>query len=244
MFRRTLITAFLAIGLPLLANAQGVTPTTLDVKTFRLRNIKPEDAARLLGPYVNSPGGGVFEGGVGAITVRETSKVLVTVDSLLRVFDRPRAVVSMRFQLIAALDSAFSDPAIAPIERELRGLFKFRGYELIGEATMLTEEMNDFATTLTTKPKLVGGTPVREGFQIHGWMEGVTGTGSDRSVRVTISLQDAMRGKDATDLLRTGISMPAGQAVILGSARPTMTIGSRAALILVVQPEIVDKPGR
>jgi hypothetical protein len=69
-------------------------------------------------------------------------------------------------------------------------------------------------------------------------MEGVSGTGTDRTVRVTISLQDARQGKEATDLLRTGISMPAGQTVILGSARSTMTIGSRVALILVVQPEI------
>jgi hypothetical protein len=207
------------------------------VKTFRLRNLKPDDAARLLSPYVTSPGGGVFEAGaIGAITVRETPRVLVLVDSLLRVHDRPRAQVSMRFQLIAALDSAHRDPAIATIDAELRKLFKFGGYELIGEATMLTEEMNDFATTLTTKPKQSGGMPVRESFQIRGWMEGVSGTGNDRTVRVTISLQDA--GRVDSDLLRTGLSMPAGQTVILGSARPTMTIGSRAALILVVQPEV------
>ena len=250
MIRRTIVLAVVtALSLPAVSPAQdaltkqGVIPSpALDVKTFRLRNLKPEDAARLLGPYVNSPGGGVFEaGGIGAITVRETPKVLATVDSLLRVHDRPRTVVSMRFQLIAALDSSFRDPAIATVDAELRKLFRFAGYELIGEATMLTEEMNDFATTLTTKPKLVNGSPVRESFQILGWMEGATGTGNDRTVRVTISLQDASGGKQAPDLLRTGLSMPAGQMVILGSARPTHTFGSRAALILVVQPEITSR---
>ncbi len=239
MLRRTLIVVAVAVlGMPALAAAQNAP--TLDVKTFRLRNLKPEDAARLLGPYVSSPGGGVYEAGaIGAITVRETPRVLVLVDSLLRVHDRPRAQVSMRFQLIAALDSAYRDPSITTIDAELRKLFKFAGYELIGEATMLTEEMNEFATTLTTKPKQDrGGMPVRESFEIRGWMEGVSGTGSDRTVRVTISLKDANQGNDAADLLRTGISMPAGQTVILGSARPTHTLGSRAALILVVQPEI------
>ena len=230
----------LIVSLTSFAGAQ--TERDLDVKTFRLRNLKPEDAAKLLGPYVTSPGGGVFEAGsIGAITVRETPLVLVRIDSLLKIHDRPRAIVSMRFQLIAALDSAYHDPSIAAIDAELRKLFKFGGYELIGEATMLTEEMNDFATTLSTKPKQLNGTPVRQSFEIHGWMEGVVGTGNDRSVRVTISLKDASGGDHAPDLLRTGLSMPAGQTVILGSARPTMTIGSRVALILVVQPEVTNR---
>ena len=157
MLRRTIAIATLAIiGLASVAGAQ--TERDLDVKTFRLRNLKPEDAAKLLGPYVMSPGGGVFEAGsIGAITVRETPLVLVRIDSLLKLHDRPRASVSMRFQLIAALDSARKDPSIAAIDAELRKLFKFAGYELIGEATMLTEEMNDFATTLSTKPRNVGG---------------------------------------------------------------------------------------
>ena len=227
-----------SLGLPALAGAQD--PRDLSVKTFKLKNLRPEDAAKLLGPYVNSPGGGVFEAGsIGAITVRETASVLVLVDSLLRVHDRARAAVSMRFQLIAALDSARRDPEIAGIETELRKLFKFAGYELIGEGTTLTEEMSDFTMTLSTRPKLVDGQHrLSEGFQIKGWIEGVEGTGADRTLRVTITLQNASQGKDAPILLRTGLTMPAGQSVILGSARPSMSFGSRVALILVVQPDV------
>jgi len=238
MFRRAIAIVSLAVvSLTSVAGAQ--TERDLDVKTFRLRNLKPEDAAKLLGPYVMSPGGGVFEAGsIGAITVRETPLVLVRIDSLLKIHDRPRSSVSMRFQLIAALDSARKDPSIAAMDAELRKLFKFAGYELIGEATMLTEEMNEFATTLSTKLRRVGGNDVVESFQIRGWVEGLAGSGADRTLRLTLSLQDANANKGAGDLLRTGLTIPVGQSVILGSARPTMTIGSRVALILVVQPEV------
>jgi hypothetical protein len=234
-----LLTTLAALSLPAFAGAQD--PRDLSVKTFRLRNLRPEDAAKLLGPYVNSPGGGVFEAGsIGAITVRETSTMLVFIDSLLRVHDRDRARVSMRFQLIAALDTAHRDPAIAGIDAELRKLFRFAGYELIGEGTALTEEMSDFTMTLSTRARPLGGERISEAFQIRGWIEGVQGAGDARTVRITVTLRSALQGNEAPELLRTGLSMPAGQSVILGSARPTMTFGSRVALILVVQPEVSE----
>lgn len=236
-------TALVALALPVLAGAQD--PRDLSVKTFRLRNLRPDDAAKLLGPYVNTPGGGVFEAGsIGAITVRETSTMLVFIDSLLRVHDRDRARVSMRFQLIAAIDSAYRDPAIAGVDAELRKLFRFAGYELIGEGTTLTEEMSDFTTTLSTRAMALGRERFAESFQISGWVDGVQGSGDARTVRITVTLRDANQGKDAPELLRTGLSIPAGQSVILGSARPTVTSGSRVALILVVQPEVSGSGGR
>jgi hypothetical protein len=241
--RQFALIALLVVGLP--APAQAQDPRDLPVRTFKLQNLSAEDAAKLLGPYVNAPNGGVFEAGsINAITVRETHSVLALVDSMLRVHDRPRAVVTMRFQLIAALDSNHRDPAIAGIDAELRKLFRFSGYELIGEGTARTEERSNFTMSLSTKPKGPSNERMSEAFQIRGWVEGVEGTGDARTVRISVSLQSAMQGKDAPDLLRTGLTMPTGQGVILGSARPTMTFGSRAALILVVQPEVVDSPRR
>jgi hypothetical protein len=241
----------LVVGLVLPSFMQAQDPRDLPVRTFKLQNLRPEDAAKLLGPYVNAPNGGVFDAGsINAITVRETHAVLGLVDSLLKVHDRPRAVVTMRFQLIAALDSTLRDPSIAGIDAELRKLFRFSGYELIGEGTARTEERSDFTMSLSTKPKLVAlGSSnnrerVTESFQIRGWVESVEGVGESRTVRINVALQDANRGKEAPELLRTGLTMPVGQSVILGSARPVMTFGNRAALILVVQPEIADSPRR
>lgn len=244
MRSRSLLVA-LMVAVPL-ASGQAQDPRDLPVRTFKLQNLKAEDAAKLLGPYVNAPNGGIFDAGsLNAITVRETHSVLALVDSLLREHDRPRAVVTMRFQLIAALDSSVRDPAIQDIDTELRKLFKFRGYELIGEGTMLSEEMTDFMTTVSTKPRYFGkdmaGKDIMasETFRIHGGMYRISGTGSDRTIRVTVSVQDASSDKE---LLRTGLTLPIGQTVILGSAKPTM--GTRGALILVVQPEVAEGPRR
>ena len=240
---RQLLIVVVALGLPALGHAQD--PRDLPVRTFKLHNLRAEDAAKLLGPYVNAPNGGVFDAGrINAITVRETHSVLALVDSLLRAHDRPRAVVTVRFQLIAALDSNHRDPAIAGIDAELRKLFRFAGYELIGEGTTRTEEMSEFTMTLSTRVKQVGADRFREAFQIRGFVEGVEGAGEGRTVRMNVALQDASRGKEMPDMLRTGLTMPAGQSVILGSASPTLTIASRVALILVVQPEITDSPRR
>lgn len=250
MRNRSLLVALLT-ALPALGQAQD--PRDLPVRTFKLQNLRPQDAAKLLGPYVNAPNGGVFDAGsINAITVRETHAVLALVDSLLRVHDRPRAVVTLRFQLIAALDSNFRDPSIAGIDAELRKLFRFSGYELIGEGTARTEERSDYTMSMSTKPKALPNPPkgtgdralFAESFQIRGWVEGVEGVGDARTVRINVALQDAQRGKDAPELLRTGLTMPIGQSVILGSARPVMAFGTRAALILVVQPEIAQSPGR
>jgi hypothetical protein len=241
MFRKSILVAFLAMGLAPVASAQD--PRDLAIRTFKLRNMRPDDAAKLLSPYVTSPGGGVFEAGsVGAITVRETFTTLTLIDSLLRTHDKPRAVMSMRFKLIAALDSSMRDPAIEDIDAELRKLFRFRGYELIGEGTMLSEESTDFMTTLSTKAHRLRNSNEmwQETFRIRGWMDGITGTGGDRTIRVQVTLQDA--GNDS-ELLRTGLTLAIGQTVILGSAKPTMTLG-RAALILVVQPEVIEKSRR
>jgi hypothetical protein len=246
MSRRSLFAAAFVLGLPVLAPAQD--PRDLPVRTFKLQNLRAEDAAKLIGPYVNAPNGGVFDAGsINAITVRETHSVLALVDSLLRVHDRPRAVVTMRFQLIAALDSSVRDPAIGDIDAELRKLFRFSGYELIGEGTARTEERSNYTLSLSTKPKTVAefrNERVTEAFQIHGWVESVEAAGDARAVRINVALQDGNRGKDAPELLRTGLTIPVGQSVILGSARPMISFGTRAALILVVQPEITGSPRR
>jgi hypothetical protein len=244
MRSRSFLAVLLVLGLP--APARSQDPRDLPVRTFKLQNLSAADAAKLLAPYVNAPNGGVFEAGsINAITVRETHSMLAVVDSLLRTHDRPRSVVTMRFQLIAALDSNYRDPAISGIDAELRKLFRFSGYELIGEGTARTEERSDYAMTLSTKPKVMfNNERVTEAFLIKGWVEGVEGTGDARTVRINVALQDAMRGKDATDLLRTGLTLSTGQSVILGSARPIISFGRRAALILVVQPEVVDSPRR
>lgn len=228
------------LAAPVAARAQDVRD--LSVKTFTLNNLRPEDAAKLLAPYVTAPRGGVYEAGsIRAITVRETPSVLAMIDSILKVHDRARATLSLRFQLIAALDTARRDPSIAGIDAELRKLFKFQGYELIGEGTAMAEELNNFTSTMTVQTAVdKSGTVMQERFTILGWVERLDAASSARTVRLTVTLRDDSRGPaQAPELLETGLTMPLGQSIILGSAAAgLMARRSRSALILVVQPEL------
>jgi hypothetical protein len=188
---------------------------TVSVKTFPLHSLRPDDAAKLIAPYVQSAQGGVFDAGaIRAITVRETPPVLARIDSLLREHDRPREVLVLRFQLIAALDTAppRADPSIATIDSVLRRLFRFGGYRLLAEGTTTAEERNEFSLTMVANERQ---------FSLAGFVEAVETTAGRSTAGLTITLSDngwLQGGSHPTRLFSTGLTMPLGQTLVLGSA--------------------------
>lgn len=226
--RATAMFATLAAALPVGAQQAGAA---LQVKTFDLHNLRPNDAAKLLSPYVQTAGGGVYDAGaINAITVRETPRVLAVMDSLLRVHDRAPASIVLRFQLIAARDSNETDARIQGLDAALRSLFRFRGYRLLAEGSTTAQESQSFALTM------LGGA---EQFVINGQTGTVARAGGGGSVRVNVSLQDLGRGN--MQLLGTGVTIPIGQTVVLGSAAAGTDL---PALILVVQPTLAGSARR
>jgi hypothetical protein len=219
----------------------------LTVKTIELRYLRPDDAAKLIAPYI-SLRGGVFEAGsLHAITVRDAAPVVARIDSLLRAHDRAPETVVLRFQLIAALDTATGQPdaRIARVDAALRDLFRFKSYVLLAEGSARTEDGNSFTLTMSARiPRYMSAdasiTPddprqvITSQFAVDGMVEGIETTGPERVTRLRVELSD--QGPKPTQLLRTGLSVPLGQAVVLGSAA-----SSRSwipTLILVVQPEL------
>lgn len=223
-----------AFASPLRAQARD---DSLVVKTYPLKSMSAADAAKLVAPYVRSARGGVFDvGGARAITVRETSSVLKTVDSLLAVYDRTAPVVRLTFQLIATSDSATRDPAIAPVENALRGIFKFNGYRLLAQSTSMVREAGDFRSTVTGDDRR---------YLLSGSLSRVS-LGPDGSVRLEVSLSDVTaRGEDAAQaqarimmgggrILSTDLTAPLGQTIVLGSGAPE---DGKRVLILVVRAD-------
>jgi hypothetical protein len=111
----------------------------LDVRTFNLENRSGYEAAELVDPYIY----GDREGAPGAISalsnaisVRETTDNLDKIARVLAEFDQPIPPVRLRFQLIEADSFQDEDPAIAEVVTELRSLFRFEGYRLMGEAVV------------------------------------------------------------------------------------------------------------
>jgi hypothetical protein len=227
--------ACLVAASPLVAStvAAQETQPQLITRTISLRYLRPTDAARLASPYVRSARAGVYEAGsLQAVTVTETAPIVARIDSLLRENDRAPTVLTFRFQLIAADDTPGRDPSIDSLDSALRGLFRFKGYHLLGEGSTTAGENENFSLTVAAG---------EDRYALFGEVITVQAGGGPGSVRVRVRLSRASgsiyQGKpiDAETLLSTGLTVPLGQTVVLGSAAPG---GPNHALILAVRPEV------
>jgi len=241
--RRSLSAVVLSVALVSAGALHAQDPSArIEVRTFPLQNLSPKDAANLISPYVMFvPGMGVYEAGgaLRAITVRATMDVLLRVDSILRANDRARATLSLRFQLIAASDSAVRDAAIGAVDAELRNLFRFAGYRLLSQGTTLANEGERFTLTMAG----VNG----EILKLSGHVVSAQPSGGKGSAQLFISLERAIRSTSMQGvttfapqvLLSTGLTVPLGQTVVLGSAAYGAPI---PAIILAVRPDVAGKP--
>lgn len=215
------------------AVAAQTPPNPVTVRTFMLQRLSQQQAADLLAPYTSQERGeGVFTAGTGVrgVTVRGTRETLARVDSLLRANDRPARGLRLRFQLVAAVDSAVArDPAIADVESVLRGVFQFRGYRPIAEGVVFTVEGSPLFTVA-----LKGGEDDR--YEITGALRGlVTGTAEPAADLDVTLRRPGVEGVFAgSNVLSTRLNVPLGKTVVLGSGAGA---GNTRTIILVVRPE-------
>jgi len=244
---RHLRTAGLALVLAFTAahaSAAQRETATLPVRTFHLKQMHPDQAAKLISPYVQGVNSGAFSAGdnIRAITVRASASVLAVVDSVLQANDHKPATVMLRFQLIAAEDSVVHDAAIADVDAALRGLFRFRGYRLLAEgAAAVAEGSETFSLTMNAASE----PPQLARFTVTGQMGNLTSTSAGHSVDLRLNLtgpkvRDGVGGATPSTEFFTGLTVPIGQTVVLGSAAASGTTGT---VILAVRAELVpDKP--
>ncbi|HVZ47696.1 MAG TPA: hypothetical protein VG916_02855 [Gemmatimonadaceae bacterium] len=222
------------------------TPAGVAVRTFMLRYMNPDDAAKLVTPYVDyTPFGGVYSAGnVHGITVRGMPAVLARVDSLLKANDLEPESVKLSFQVIAAYDSVVRDTSVAAIERELRSVLRYAGYRSIATGSMITGQG-------VSETSLSAGS--WQLFPIGVNVERIDRAGG--TVRFNISMRAAALsagsgGAGSTSVLSTGLSVPFGQSVVVGTGAPLRLpmmgpsdegAGQRA-LILVVRADLAKRP--
>jgi hypothetical protein len=201
--------------------ASGSSPR-LDVRTFTLHHRSGYEAAQLVQPYVFSDRDGApgsMSATPEAISVRETPDNLDRIAQLLQDFDQPIPTLRLRFQLIEADSFHDPDPAIADVVQELRGLFRFEGYRLLGEALVSvaggTMEDQDFTQRFM-------GTD--EEFQVYSDV---------RPQRLgTVRLAPVQLREGGRDvLLETSVSVSSGQTVVIGGARAR--VGGRSFILTV-----------
>jgi hypothetical protein len=194
-----------------------------ETRTITLAHLKPEQAQLLLEPYLGDGGRIRATEKPVAVTITASGARLDQIEELLRRYDVPSPNVRLRFQIIEADGFTTNDSAIAEVEAALRELFRFRGYRLVAEALATGSSMG------TTSHRMVA--PGDRGFQLEVFVGQVTASQDRKAAELRVTLRADAIG----EVLQSGVTVPHGQTVVLGTARPFPNMG---ALILVVRPEI------
>ena len=212
----------LTMMLLLLAAGACNRQAELDTRTFALDHIEAWEAAALIEPYVygdREGAPGALSEAPGVITVRETEDNLDKIARVLDEFDRARPDIQLHFQLIEANGATTSDPAIADVEAELRRLFRYEGYRLMGEA---------FARTTSE-----GGQFMQE-FQGTFPPYAVEARVISRSPEEVFLQNISLIDDNGLNRFTTSVRIRIGQTLVLGSAE---RYEDRATVILTVRAE-------
>lgn len=209
----------------------------LVVKTITLHHLTSGDAVKLLSPYSVSAGGGVYGvPNVSAVTIRETPRIYSEMMGVLEKYDREPAAVVLNFQLVAAEPTNTRDPAVAGIDSLLRNVLKFSGYRLLGTAVATTGENHLVTQTISGDSEMLS---------LSVSVSDVRVEGNDASVNLRVSLErpatmatPAANGHPRVDLLSTGVTVPMGQTVLLGTSASE---NGQRALILTVRPQLAKR---
>ena len=210
------------------------------VKTVPLHHLTSAEAMRLLQPYVRAAGGGVFEvsPNIRAVTIRETQTVFNEMTAVLERYDRDPATVTLNFQLIAAENTNTRDPAVASLDTLLRSVLKFTGYRLLSTSVAAATEGQGVTQTLSAD-----GEPLTLSVIIRE----LRSEGSDASVQLIVQLnsqavaasaQNNGMGRPPRELFSTGVRVPIGQTVVLGTSAAE---GGQRAMILTVRPQLAKR---
>lgn len=192
----------------------------LETRTFAIHNLRPHEVEPLIGPYVytdRADDPGTMSTSEGALTVRETPDNLDKIARVLAEYDVPRPDVRLRFQLIEADGFTDQDPRIADVEEQLRKLFQFRGYRLVGEAMVQ-------ATDGTSIEQVLTGGDGR-----YSVSADVQWASAD-----ALRLSDVHLWVDRGPLFQTSVNIRPGQTLVLGTSPRE---GSSGTLLLTLRAE-------
>jgi type II secretory pathway component GspD/PulD (secretin) len=195
----------------------------VETRTIELAHMNPEQAQLLLEPYLSDGARIRATQKPAAVTITARGSKLDQLEELLRRYDVPSPGVRLRFQIIEADGFTTNDSAIAEVETALRELFRFRGYRLVAEALAAGSSRS------STRHQMVGQGDLHLDLMVD--VGQVVASERSKAAELHVTLHAGGRGV----LLESNVTVPHGQTVVLGTARPFPNMG---ALILVVRPEI------
>ncbi len=203
--------------------------STIDTRTFALQYIEAGTALGLLDPYVfgdrpNNPG--TISATQSTVTVRETPDNLEKIARVLEEYDVPSPWVRLSFQIIEADGAAAVDPDIAEVEAELRRLFRYDGYRLVGQAVVSATSRSRVEQAIRSRAD------PEKTFFIEVEVGEIRQIGDTGFVNMHVELRAGVMGG-----LATQINARTGQTVVLGNAQLG---GGDGTTILTVTAELVE----
>jgi len=198
-------------------------------KTVQLHHLSNDDAVRLLTPYLLGQGAAyTMGGGMHAVTIRATAKGIADAEHALAEYDRSPVTLTLNFQLIAAVDTPTRDPAVAGLDSVLRGVLKFAGYRLLSTAVARVSEGSSASQTLAGDADM--------NYALSYTVTRVEGAGSNATVHLTVVLvrraadgRPGPSGRLEEELFSTGVTIPLGNTVVLGSAVESNSVAGNVA---------------
>ena len=186
------------------------TAPNLETRTFALAHLSESAAVALITPYVygDRPGApGTFNYAASALSVRETPDNLDKIARMLEEFDVATKPPSYRlhFQVVAANGDESTDPRLAPVEAELRKVFRFDGYSLVGEG-FVTVSQGGFDLSITPD-----GEP--DFYHVDGMIHGT----AELALVIHGPSIPLAEGKSTGGQIRTRLGFRPGQTLVLGS---------------------------
>ena len=195
------------------------TSTDLETRTFALEHLDVATATGLVGPYVykdrpSAPGVISLAPGAAAISVRETPDNLDKIRRMLEEFDVASPALSYRlhFQVVVGNGTESTDERLALVEKELRKVFRFEGYSLIGEGHVAISE-GPFELQIETD--VSEPLDPSEKWRIH--IDGGVYRGSEMHLEITDLPPGMSTSRRTTGKVETRLGFRPGQTLVLGS---------------------------
>lgn len=185
-------------------------------RTFALKYIDERQAGELFRTYAPWPDVMVQMSAADStrtLQVTAPPEKMAEIEKLIAKYDVPAPDAHLFFQVIEADGFTTKDPEIADVEAALRGVFKFTGYRLLASAAINSRTPGSF-------DQWAGGE-----YMLSGQ---VSATRATDAVNLDINLAT----KAGPPMLRTSVTIPNGQIVVVGSSRPD---ASKPTVILVVR---------
>jgi type II secretory pathway component GspD/PulD (secretin) len=241
----------------LVAASSAAAQSPVEARTIELKHLRPAEAVKLLSPYIENTGGGVYQVSdkLPIITIRDVPDNIPKMEAVLAKYDHSPATIRFVFQLIEAdtsprMVSASNQRVSTDLDSTLRSVLRFPSYRLIGQGVATVGEFAILSQLLAQSDAaanyaLMGevGT-IRLQSTTSGVPTGQVDTAAIGTVSLKMSLNRVTSAPKAgtfpsENLMSTGLDVPLGQTVVLGTAAGR---AGGKALILTVKPELVRNP--